>query len=70
MLLVDDEEMIRELARVVLERAGATVLDEAEDGVMALERYRAHDPPDCPRVVLLDNRMPGLSGLEVAAEML
>jgi CheY-like chemotaxis protein len=69
-LLVDDEEAIRELARVVLERAGLTVLDEAEDGIMALERYRAQDPPDVPLVVLLDNRMPGLSGLEVAAEML
>ena len=48
-LLVDDEEMIRELARLVLERAGATVLDEAEDGVMALERYRARTPPDRAR---------------------
>lgn len=69
-LLVDDEEVIRELARVVLERAGLTVLDEAEDGVSALEAYRAQDPPEVPLVVLLDNRMPGLSGLEVAKEML
>jgi two-component system chemotaxis response regulator CheY len=69
-LLVDDEESIRELARVVLERAGLTVLDEAEDGLKALERYHAQDPPERPLVVLLDNRMPGLSGLEVAAEML
>lgn len=69
-LIVDDEEIIRELARTVLERAGATVLDEAENGVVAMERYRRHSPPKRPRVVLLDNRMPGPSGLEVAAEML
>lgn len=69
-LIVDDEETIRELARLVLERAGATVLDEAENGVIALERYRSHSPPARPKVVLLDNRMPGLTGLEVAAEML
>jgi CheY-like chemotaxis protein len=69
-LLVDDEEVIRELARTVLERAGLTVLDEAEDGIQALERYRAQTPPDTPLVVLLDNRMPGLTGLEVAEEML
>jgi CheY-like chemotaxis protein len=69
-LIVDDEQMIRELARLVLERAGATVLDEAENGVVALERYRARTPPTVPRVVLMDNRMPGLTGLEVAAEML
>jgi two-component system, chemotaxis family, chemotaxis protein CheY len=69
-LIVDDEEMIRELARAVLESSGVTVLDEAADGVAALERYRAADPPQIPNVVLLDNRMPGMSGLEVAAEML
>ncbi len=69
-LLVDDEESIRELARLVLEGAGLVVLDEATDGATALERYRSHSPPERPRVVLLDNRMPGLSGLEVAAEML
>jgi CheY-like chemotaxis protein len=69
-LIVDDEEIIRELARHVLERAGLTVLDEAENGVVALERYRRHDPPKKPRVVLMDNRMPGRSGLDVAAEML
>lgn len=70
MLIVDDESMIRELARAVLESAGVTVLDEAEDGYEALERYRAASPPEVPNVVLLDNRMPGLSGMEVAAEML
>ena len=69
-MVVDDEEAIRELARLVLERAGLTVLDEAEDGVIALERYRAQDPPQRPLIVLLDNRMPGPSGLEVAAQML
>ncbi len=69
-LIVDDEEMIRELARVVLEAAGISVLDEAQDGVAALERYRSFDPPLKPRVVLLDNRMPGMTGLEVAAEIL
>lgn len=69
-LLVDDEKDIRELARMVLERAGLTVLDEAENGVVALERYRAQRPPERPRIVLLDNRMPLLGGLDVAAEML
>jgi two-component system chemotaxis response regulator CheY len=69
-LLVDDEEAIRELARLVLERAGLSVLDEAEDGLAALESFHGHNPPSTPLVVLLDNRMPGLTGLEVAQEIL
>ena len=69
-LLVDDEEAIRELARVVLERAGLTVLDEAEDGVRRWSAIAPRTRRSVPLVVLLDNRMPGLSGLEVAAEML
>ncbi|WP_372734770.1 response regulator transcription factor [Nocardioides sp.] len=69
-LIVDDEEMIRDLVRAVLEYAGITVLGEAEDGLVALDRYRSLDPPTAPRVVLLDNRMPGRTGLSVAAEIL
>ncbi len=70
MLLVDDEPEIRELARLILERAGLNVLDEAEDGLAALERFKSHNPPTTPLVVLLDNRMPGLTGVQVAKEIL
>jgi PAS domain S-box-containing protein len=58
-LLVDDEEMIRELARVVLESGGYRVL-EACDGEQAIEVY-------CSRsadidLTILDLTMPRLSG--------
>jgi CheY-like chemotaxis protein len=69
-LIVDDEPDMRDLVRLVLQGAGVTVLDEAEDGFIALDHYRAQTPPRCPRVVVLDNRMPGMSGLDVAAAML
>jgi two-component system, chemotaxis family, chemotaxis protein CheY len=69
-LVVDDEPDIRMLARVFLERDGFTVIGEAEDGPEALERFQELDPPETPTVVLLDNRMPGLTGLEVAEQML
>ena len=69
-LVVDDEPDIRELARAVLEMGGLDIVDEAEDGPQALERFRELDPPPIPSVVLLDNRMPGLTGLEVAEMML
>jgi CheY-like chemotaxis protein len=58
-LLVDDEVMIRQLARVVLEAAGYAVL-EAEDGVVAVDVFRReHDRID---LVILDLTMPRLSG--------
>jgi len=69
-LVVDDEPDIRELARAILELSGFTVVDEAEDGTEALRRFVDLNPPPIPSVVLLDNRMPGLTGLEVAEQML
>jgi CheY-like chemotaxis protein len=68
--VVDDEPEMRLLARVFLERGGFDVVDEAEDGPQALERFHELNPPPIPSVVLLDNRMPGLTGLEVAEQML
>ena len=69
-LVVDDEPDIRMLVRVFLERDGFEVVGEAEDGPQALKRFFDLDPPQTPTVVLLDNRMPGLTGLEVAEQML
>jgi two-component system, chemotaxis family, chemotaxis protein CheY len=68
--VVDDESEMRLLARVFLERGGFNVVDEAADGPQALERFLELNPPPIPSVVLLDNRMPGLTGLEVAEQML
>jgi CheY-like chemotaxis protein len=69
-LVVDDAADMRFLARAVLESAGLHVVAEAADGPEALTRFRALDPPPVPTVILLDNQMPGPSGLEVAAEIL
>ncbi len=69
-LVVDDEPDVRELARAILEMGGFHVIDEAEDGNDALARFVDLAPPPMPSVVLLDNRMPGRSGLEVAQAML
>ena len=68
--VVDDEPSMRMLARVFLQKGGFNVVDEAEDGPQALERFQDLNPPPVPSVVLLDNRMPGLTGLEVAGQML
>jgi CheY-like chemotaxis protein len=68
--VVDDEPDLRMLARTILERGGFSIAAEAADGLEALEHFRELDPPPTPSVVLLDNRMPGLTGLEVAEQML
>jgi len=67
-LLVDDEEDIRLVMRVGLNLANddLVVVGEAADGESAL---RLADELD-PTIVVLDQRMPGLSGLETAVALL
>ncbi|GAB4362671.1 MAG: hypothetical protein Kow00128_02620 [Deltaproteobacteria bacterium] len=61
-LLADDEEMIRDLGRQILEMQGYTVITAA-DGQEAIDRYiRDRSRID---LVLLDMTMPHLSGVEV-----
>jgi PAS domain S-box-containing protein len=65
-LIVDDEDSVRELARLTLERRGYRVLT-ACDGEDGLKRYAEH--PGRIDLVLLDYSMPGLTGLEVFHEL-
>ena len=60
-LVVDDTMDTRRLMRRVLERAGMRVV-EAETGEIAMERIAA----DRPALVVLDLRLPGVSGFDVA----
>jgi DNA-binding NtrC family response regulator len=61
-LIVDDEEMIKDLARDILARYGYTVLT-AGGGEEAVEVYRRHKKEIA--VVFLDIMLPDLSGREV-----
>lgn len=63
-LIVDDEERIRRLLRMYLERENYTV-DEAENGEEALEKALQNEY-DC---ILLDLMMPGKDGIEVCREL-
>jgi CheY-like chemotaxis protein len=65
-LIVDDEEMVRELAGEVLERAGHKTL-LARDGDDGLRVFEANGPDI--DLVVLDRTMPGLDGLELLAEI-
>lgn len=61
-LVVDDEDMVRETAEQMLEMRGFSVLTAA-DGEQAIEMVRRHG--DGISVILLDLSMPGLSGEDV-----
>ena len=63
-LIVDDSGLARRSSRRILEGAGYTV-DEAEDGLGALERYFVQKPD----LVLLDLVMKGMYGLDVLTRL-
>jgi CheY-like chemotaxis protein len=66
-LVVDDEEDIRDVVQAVLESRGAHVIT-ASDGPAGIEQFREH--ADDVDVVLLDMTMPGLGGDAVFREIM
>ena len=65
-LVIDDEEAVRDVVRAVLSRAGYTVLT-ASDGLAGLETFRSRESQIS--LVILDVSMPKMSGAEVLAEI-
>lgn len=60
LLLIDDEEGARKLLRISLVSDGYSVIT-AENGRQGIELFEQHRPS----IVLIDIRMPGMSGLDV-----
>jgi two-component system response regulator AlgR len=66
-LVVDDELLARQrLVRMLEDCSGWLVCGEAANGEQALQQAQARQPD----VVLMDIRMPGMDGLEVARHLL
>ncbi|WP_243303664.1 LytR/AlgR family response regulator transcription factor [Geothrix oryzisoli] len=65
-LVVDDEPLARERLSRLLKEAGCTIAGELCDGVALLDWLKEPGEVD---VIFLDIQMPGLSGLEVLAEV-
>lgn len=63
-LVVDDEERIRRLLKMYLEKEGYEI-DEAEDGEIALRKATANDYG----LILLDVMLPGIDGMEVLTRL-
>lgn len=64
LLVVDDEDRIRRLLKMYLEKADYSI-DEAENGQQALEKAMENDYD----LILLDVMMPEMDGVEVAEEI-
>ncbi|MBL8513790.1 MAG: response regulator transcription factor [Betaproteobacteria bacterium] len=66
-IIADDEPLMRDrLAKMVRDAwPEANIVAEAKNGLEALEAFHAHQPA----ALFLDIRMPGKTGLEVAAEV-
>jgi DNA-binding NarL/FixJ family response regulator len=65
-LVVDDQELVRAGFRLILEKAGMTVVGEAADGIDAIEATILTTPD----VVLMDVRMPRMDGIEATKRIL
>ena len=65
-LVIDDEEPTREVLADILEAYGASVL-RAEDGSIGVRHYEQNK--DRVELIILDLSMPGMSGVEVAAQL-
>lgn len=65
-LVVDDEDMIRNFVQAMLEHAGYKVLaaDRAAAAISLFEKHR-----EAVALLLTDVRMPGMSGVELAAHV-
>jgi DNA-binding NarL/FixJ family response regulator len=59
-LVVDDQDLVRQGLRLILELGGVDVVAEAKDGAEAVAAAAEHGPD----VVLMDLRMPGMVGVE------
>ena len=59
-MIVDDSGFMRMLIRTMLVKHGYEIVAEAENGVVAIEKYRMFKPD----LVMLDITMPEVNGIE------
>ena len=64
-LIADDDSIVRQVLRKILEGAGIDEISEASDGVEALQNFAVKKPD----MVCLDVEMPGITGIDVLAKI-
>lgn len=66
--IVEDDPTLQKLYQWVLKNAGHTVIGTANDGVEAVDMFRAFlEKPD---IIIMDHRMPNKEGIETSREIL
>jgi len=66
--IVDDDQSLQRLYRLILNEAGFEVLDTAINGKDAIEKYNNFKVK--PDLILMDHRMPIKNGLDAMTEIL
>ena len=64
-MIVDDAAFMRMKLKDILEKNGYTVVAEAQNGVEAIEKYKAEKP----NLVTMDITMPEMDGVEALKEI-
>ena len=65
-LVCDDAKFMRMMISTILTGAGWAVVGEAENGLQAVEKYKAL----CPDIVTMDMVMPEMDGMDALREIL
>ncbi|MCR3758970.1 response regulator [Clostridium felsineum] len=65
-LIVDDAAFVRRTLRMMLEANGFEIVDEAENGLIGLSKYKEHSPD----IVTMDITMEGMNGIEALKAIL
>ncbi|MFA6449073.1 MAG: FapA family protein, partial [bacterium] len=64
-LIIDDSKAVRKTLRMILEKIGLKVVDEAEDGLIGVEKYKKLRPS----LVTCDIMMVNMNGVETLTEI-
>jgi len=67
-LVVEDDDSLRNLYRIALKLKGHDVIGTAGDGKEAVDMFKNFSIK--PDIILMDHRMPGKNGLEATKEIL